>query len=154
MLLLGRNTAICPYYTSLNITAHPSLPCSPWKEGAGWLSGWLWALPWGALRTCFLACCRQEGFTSTTPQNLQLPSSLWFSRLSPSPAATDSGRVIISAWSLLLVPPGSAQMLSDSRHPGMRSTRLFALTFDLIRPPSEPEGWARERRTIFGLSLC
>lgn len=80
--------------------------------------------------------------------------SLPFSRFSPFPAAEDSGRVIISVFGLyfqLPAPPArSPEMLSGSHHLGLRSAGLFTLTFDPTRPPFEPEGWARERRTIFG----
>lgn len=115
----------------------------------------LWALPLGALRGCFVACCRQKSLKSTAPQICSSSFSLPFSGFSPFPAAKDSGRVIISAFGLYFpsppTPPAhSAKMLSGSHHPGMKSTRLFVLTFDPTRPPSEPDGWARERRTIFG----
>lgn len=53
-----------------------------------------------------MACCRQKGFhKSTTPQTCSSFLSLTFSHFPPFLAEKDSGRVIISVFSLYFLSP-------------------------------------------------
>lgn len=98
---------------------------------------WLWALPLGVLRECCMACCRQKGLKSTSPQicspYFSLPFSHFFSR---GERLWKSHHLCV--WSVLPISPMplaySAKMLSGSHHPGLKSTRSFALTFDPTQP--------------------